>query len=306
MQAQAILLLLGHTNGSYICTASREEASKPSCSRCAAKSKPPVSILQLRPPPPLQVLFLQQPPWHPVFGVLCHATKDPRYLCHASRSYFKVLLFPLARTPRVRTLVLGHPGHCWDVSIFLVSHGLHWWLILPFQSSENSSRFTDTSRTSVDHHGTEHLCRHLRARGARHLRWEDFPSWTSSTGLQVLQQTVGLSGLHEGAFEHSQFRERDGLTHVKGEKPKGFKYILIIRHASNGFLNQSSGNQMKKSKYFLEWKCQTLGSLPFALCFCSWGLQPVNNHIINGFIVFLSGKRGQLETKFCFFLPKQN
>lgn len=165
----------------------------------------------------------------------------------------------------------------WDrsnVPIFPVSPGLYWWLILHFQSSKKTS------------------CHASQARPA--------PQWmvTAWSICVVLQQTTDLSGLHEEASERSRFRGRDGLTHLEGEKPKGFKYVVIIRHASNVLLNRSSGNQMKKANICWNENVKHLVAFLLPWVFCSWWLQPVNNHIINGFLknfFFWSGRWGHSE-----------
>jgi len=210
---------------------SREEASKLPPSRGVANSRSRVpSCSSGHVSPPLQMLFLQQPLWYPVFWCLLPRKKGSKIL-PGSATLAGVILRHSSRTD-------------WGLLRCHCLSRFSWLALVTYPSfSERQkvkSHFTDG-------HGTERLCRHLGARGYGHLRCEDFPSWTSPTGLQVLQQTAGLSGLHEGAFEHSQFRGRDGLTHLKGEKRKGFKYILIIRHASNVFPDVSSGDQMKKA-----------------------------------------------------------
>ena len=198
------MLLPGHANRSYICAVTREEVSKPSRCSGAAKPRSLVPILQLRPciisPPDALSPAASVASSFPVSLAMQNGIQDTSRLCHTGRSYFKAFLF-CSRTAwaLLRCHYLSHFSWLAPVAYSPFSEQR----IFKSPSQEHLS-----SCTPADSHGMEHLRRHLRARGDGRLRQEDFPSWTSLTGLQVLQQTAGLSGLHEGAFEHSRFRAR--------------------------------------------------------------------------------------------------
>lgn len=149
--------------------------------------------------PPLQMLFLQQPPWHPVFWCPLPCKKqDPRCL-QALQRWQKLF----QGTPLLHQDSLGIAQMSLS-SLFLLAYtgGL-------FSVFRAAKKLQVTLHRHILHpsgwsqHGASVWAPESQ-RGWM-LRWEDFPSWTSATALQVLQQTTDLSGLHEEAFEHSRF-----------------------------------------------------------------------------------------------------